>query len=73
MHYLLFQNRTCPVFGLLATVPCSERSWLRIDYGYVELYRFVVLLIDDGKAKPLKVFAEIPKGRGPRSMTVEVP
>jgi hypothetical protein len=53
--------------------PCSGRTWLGFNYGYVEAYRFVVLRVGYGNAKQLKTVAEIPKGRGPRSMTVGIP
>lgn len=53
--------------------PCSGRSWFGVDYGYVEPYRFLVLRVDHGNAMQLKTFAEIPTGRGLRSMTIEIP
>jgi hypothetical protein len=54
-------------------LPCSGREWLGIEFGYVEPYRFLLLRVDYGNGKRLKTIAEIPKGREPRNLTVEVP
>jgi len=52
-------------------VPCSGCSLLGYEIGYDQA-RFLVLRIDcDGQQ--LCAAAEIPKGRGPRSMTVTIP
>ncbi len=52
---------------------CGGRRWLGIDYGYVEPKGFVVLLVGYGKEKRWTTVTEIPKGPGPRSVTVEIP
>jgi hypothetical protein len=59
--------------NFVAKVPCSGCSWLGVGYGYVEPYRFMVVRVDCGDAKPLRYGAEIPSGRGPRSLTVKIP
>jgi hypothetical protein len=53
-------------------VPCSGRSWLGINYGYVQP-RFVVFRVDGGTDKRLKTVVEIPRGAGQNGVCVEIP
>jgi hypothetical protein len=56
----------------LAFGRCSARYWLGVEYGY-SADRFVVLRIDYGNGKQLRTVAELPRVRGPRNVTVEIP
>jgi hypothetical protein len=57
----------------LVRVPCSGRRWLGVDYGYIEPYRFIVLRVQPTNRALFFAVVEIPEGRGPRSITVDVP
>ena len=54
-----------------AYVRCYSRDWLGCEYSYGE-FRCIVLLIDCNGEKT-RTIVEIPRGRGPRSMTVTIP
>jgi hypothetical protein len=56
-----------------ATIPCSGKRWIfNIETKYTEP-RYIVVQVEYGNGKKSRIFAEIPEGRGPRSLTVSVP
>jgi hypothetical protein len=57
----------------LAEVGCSGRTWIfNIETRYTE-FRYIVFRVTYDGGKEVRRMAEIPAGRGPRSLTVMVP
>ena len=57
----------------VVSVPCSGREWLGMSYGYAEPFRFIVLQLKYNDKDRFCTVAEIPEGRGPRNLRVDVP
>lgn len=57
----------------IADVYCSGKTWIfDIETSYTEL-RYIVVRVKCRNGKVFRRMAEIPAGRGPRSMSVSVP
>lgn len=57
----------------VVSIPCSGKLWIfNIETAYSEP-RYIVLLIQFENGKKLRRMEEIPKGRGPRTLSVVVP
>jgi hypothetical protein len=57
----------------VVSVPWSERKWWGVCYGYGEPYRLIALRLKQNGGEPVCIVAEIPEGRGPRILDVDVP
>jgi hypothetical protein len=57
----------------VADVGCSGRTWIfDIETRYTE-FRYLVLRVAYGDGKEVRRMAEVPVGRGPRSLSIKVP
>jgi hypothetical protein len=57
----------------VADVGCSGRTWIfDIETRYTE-FRYIVCRVTYGDGKEVRRMAEVPAGRGPRSLSIKVP